>query len=160
MNAYDYTFKSINEVDDINLSDFKGKIIMVVNTASLCGFTYQYDGLQALYDKYSDDGLIVIGVPSNDFGNQESGDNKEIREFCDSSFGITFPLTQKYVVKGKDAHPFFQWIKKEYGFTPRWNFYKVLLDPDGNLVETYNSITKPTSPKITAKIEQFLQKDS
>ena len=159
MNAYDYTFKSINEVDDINLSDFKGKIIMVVNTASLCGFTYQYDGLQALHNKYSDDGLVVIGVPSNDFGNQESGDNEEIKEFCDSSFGITFPLTQKYVVKGENAHPFFQWTKKELGFisgVPRWNFHKIIIDKNGNALAGFTALTKPSSKKFINEIEKAL----
>jgi len=157
MNAYDYTFKSINETDDINLSDFKGKIIMVVNTASLCGFTYQYDGLQALYDKYSNDGL----VPSNDFGNQESGDNKEIKEFCDSSFGITFPLTQKYVVKGKDAHPFFQWTKKELGLisgVPRWNFHKIIIDRSGNAIAGYTALTKPDSNSFQRKLSNIISR--
>ena len=159
MNAYDYTFKSINEVDDINLSDFKGKIIMVVNTASLCGFTYQYDGLQALHDKYSEDGLVLIGVPSNDFGNQESGDNKEIKEFCDSSFGITFPLTQKYVVKGEDAHPFFQWTKKELGFisgVPRWNFHKIIIDRSGNPIAGYTALTKPGSNSFQKRLSNII----
>ena len=94
-NAHDYSFVSINEEDKINLSDFKGKTVVIVNTASLCGFTYQYKGLQALYEKYMDKGLVVIGVPSNDFGNQESGDNDQIKEFCESTFNISFPLTEK-----------------------------------------------------------------
>ena len=115
-NAYSYSFKDINEQDMINLSDYKGKTLVVVNTASLCGFTYQYDGLQKLYDDYKDQGLVVLGVPSNDFGNQESGTNSEVKEFCESTFSITFPLTEKNVVKGKDAHPFFKWSKKELGF--------------------------------------------
>ena len=115
-NAYSYSFKDINEEDVINLSDYKGKTLVVVNTASLCGFTYQYDGLQKLYDDYKDQGLVVLGVPSNDFGNQESGTNSEVKEFCESTFSITFPLTEKNVVKGKDAHPFFKWSKKELGF--------------------------------------------
>ena len=118
-NAYSYSFKDINEEDVINLSDYKGKTLVVVNTASLCGFTYQYDGLQKLYDDYKDQGLVVLGVPSNDFGNQESGTNSEVKEFCESTFSITFPLTEKNVVKGKDAHPFFKWSKKELGFYRR-----------------------------------------
>ena len=111
-NAYNYSFKNINEEDTINLSDYKGKTLVVVNTASLCGFTYQYDGLQKLYDDYKDQGLVVLGVPSNDFGNQESGTNSEVKEFCESTFSITFPLTEKNIVKGKDAHQFFKWSKK------------------------------------------------
>ena len=99
-NAYDYNFTSINEEDVINLSDYKGKTIVVVNTASLCGFTYQYEGLQSLYSKYKNDGLVVIGVPSNQFLYEEPGDSKEILEFCESTFGITFPLTIKSKVKG------------------------------------------------------------
>ena len=129
-NAYSYSFKDINEEDVINLSDYKGKTLVVVNTASLCGFTYQYDGLQKLYDDYKDQGLVVLGVPSNDFGNQESGTNSEVKEFCESTFSITFPLTEKNVVKGKDAHPFFKWSKKELGFiggVPRWNFHKIII---------------------------------
>lgn len=143
-NAYSYSFKDINEEDVINLSDYKGKTLVVVNTASLCGFTYQYDGLQKLYDDYKDQGLVVLGVPSNDFGNQESGTNSEVKEFCESTFSITFPLTEKNVVKGKDAHPFFKWSKKELGFiggVPRWNFHKIIIGKDGNAVAGYTALT-------------------
>ena len=150
-NAYSYSFKDINEEDVINLSDYKGKTLVVVNTASLCGFTYQYDGLQKLYDDYKDQGLVVLGVPSNDFGNQESGTNSEVKEFCESTFSITFPLTEKNVVKGKDAHPFFKWSKKELGFiggVPRWNFHKIIIGKDGKVANTFASFTKPTSKKF------------
>ena len=158
--AYDYSFTSINEVDKINLSEFKGKTILVVNTASLCGFTYQYDDLQKLYETYSNDGLVVLGVPSNDFGNQESGSNKEVKEFCDSTFSITFPLTEKYVVKGRDAHPFFQWTKKELGFisgVPRWNFHKIIIDKNGNALEGFTALTKPSSKKFVKALEKALK---
>ena len=158
--AYDYSFTSINEVDKINLSEFKGKTILVVNTASLCGFTYQYDDLQKLYETYSNDGLVVLGVPSNDFGNQESGSNKEVKEFCDSTFSITFPLTEKYVVKGRDAHPFFQWTKKELGFisgVPRWNFHKIIIDKNGNALEGFTALTKPSSKKFVRALEKALK---
>ena len=159
-NAYSYSFKDINEEDVINLSDYKGKTLVVVNTASLCGFTYQYDGLQKLYDDYKDQGLVVLGVPSNDFGNQESGTNSEVKEFCESTFSITFPLTEKNVVKGKDAHPFFKWSKKELGFiggVPRWNFHKIILGKDGNAIAGYTALTRPSSKKFISEIEKALQ---
>ena len=159
-NAYSYSFKDINEEDVINLSDYKGKTLVVVNTASLCGFTYQYDGLQKLYDDYKDQGLVVLGVPSNDFGNQESGTNSEVKEFCESTFSITFPLTEKNVVKGKDAHPFFKWSKKELGFiggVPRWNFHKIIIDKDGNAIAGYTALTRPSSKKFISEIEKALQ---
>ncbi len=159
-NAYSYSFKDINEEDMINLSDYKGKTLVVVNTASLCGFTYQYDGLQKLYDDYKDQGLVVLGVPSNDFGNQESGTNSEVKEFCESTFSITFPLTEKNVVKGKDAHPFFKWSKKELGFiggVPRWNFHKIIIGKDGNAIAGYTALTRPSSKKFISEIEKALQ---
>ena len=159
-NAYSYSFKDINEEDLINLSDYKGKTLVVVNTASLCGFTYQYDGLQKLYDDYKDQGLVVLGVPSNDFGNQESGTNSEVKEFCESTFSITFPLTEKNVVKGKDAHPFFKWSKKELGFiggVPRWNFHKIIIGKDGNAIAGYTALTRPSSKKFISEIEKALR---
>ena len=159
-NAYSYSFKDINEEDMINLSDYKGKTLVVVNTASLCGFTYQYDGLQKLYDDYKDQGLVVLGVPSNDFGNQESGTNSEVKEFCESTFSITFPLTEKNVVKGKDAHPFFKWSKKELGFiggVPRWNFHKIIIGKDGNAIAGFTALTRPSSKKFISEIEKALQ---
>ena len=159
-NAYNYSFKDINEEDVINLSDYKGKTLVVVNTASLCGFTYQYDGLQKLYDDYKDQGLVVLGVPSNDFGNQESGTNSEVKEFCESTFSITFPLTEKNVVKGKDAHPFFKWSKKELGFiggVPRWNFHKIIIGKDGKAIAGYTALTRPSSKKFISEIEKALQ---
>ena len=159
-NAYSYSFKDINEEDMINLSDYKGKTLVVVNTASLCGFTYQYDGLQKLYDDYKDQGLVVLGVPSNDFGNQESGTNSEVKEFCESTFSITFPLTEKNIVKGKDAHPFFKWSKKELGFiggVPKWNFHKIIIGKDGNAIAGYTALTRPSSKKFISEIEKALQ---
>ena len=159
-NAYSYSFKDINEEDVINLSDYKGKTLVVVNTASLCGFTYQYDGLQKLYDDYKDQGLVVLGVPSNDFGNQESGTNSEVKEFCESTFSITFTLTEKNVVKGKDAHPFFKWSKKELGFiggVPRWNFHKIIIGKDGKAIAGYTALTRPSSKKFISEIEKALQ---
>ena len=158
-NAYDYKFTSINEEDIINLSNYKGKTIVIVNTASLCGFTYQYEGLQSLYDKYKDKGLVVIGVPSNQFLQEEPGDSKEIKEFCESTFGITFPMTVKNKVKGPDAHPFYKWARNELGFiagVPRWNFHKIIIDKNGNAVAGFTPLTKPSSKKFIRKIEDLL----
>ena len=158
-NAYDYNFTSINEEDVINLSDYKGKTIVVVNTASLCGFTYQYEGLQSLYSEYKDDGLIVIGVPSNQFLQEEPGDSKQIKEFCESTFGITFPMTVKNNVRGPNAHPFYKWAKDELGFiagVPRWNFHKIIIDKNGNAAAGFTPLTKPSSKKFIKKIEDLL----
>ena len=112
--AYDFSFKSVDGDESIDLSDFRGKTMVVVNTASHCGFTPQYKGLQTLHDSHED--LVVVGVPSNDFGGQEPADNKRIREFCDKKYGISFPLTEKSQVKGSNAHPFFKWARQELGF--------------------------------------------
>jgi glutathione peroxidase len=142
----------------LNLQEFRGSPILIVNTASRCGFTNQYEGLQNLHEKYSDQGLVVISVPSNDF-NQELRTDAAVQDFCEINYNISLPMTTITSVKGGKAHPFFQWMRKEYGFIPRWNFYKILLDTEGNLVETYTSITKPTSSKITSKIEKLLQRD-
>ena len=142
----------------LNLQEFRGSPILIVNTASRCGFTNQYEGLQKLHDKYSEQGLVVISVPSNDF-NQELRTDAAVQDFCEINYNISLPMTTITSVKGGKAHPFFKWMRKEYGFIPRWNFYKILLDTEGNLVETYTSITKPTSSKITSKIEKLLQRD-
>ena len=147
--VYDHSFKSIDGDDMIDLSDFKGKTMVVVNTASHCGFTHQYKGLQTLHNSHED--LVVIGVPSNDFGNQEPADNEEIRNFCNKKFKISFPLAEKSVVKGKDAHPFFKWARQELGFVsgvPRWNFHKIIIDKNGNAVTGYTSLTKPNSKRF------------
>jgi glutathione peroxidase len=123
--AHTFTFKSINREDIINLSDFSGRAVLVVNTASRCGFTSQYNGLQSLWTKYKDRGLVVLGVPSNDFGGQEPGTEKEIQSFCTVNFDIDFPMTEKQVVSGKSAHPFYIWAAQELGTLskPRWNFF-------------------------------------
>ena len=156
--VYDHSFKSIDGDDMIDLSDFKGKTMVVVNTASHCGFTHQYKGLQTLHNLHED--LVVIGVPSNDFGNQEPADNEEIRNFCNKKFKISFPLAEKSVVKGKDAHPFFKWARQELGFVsgvPRWNFHKIIIDKNGNAVTGYTSLTKPNSKRFRNKIENLLK---
>ena len=153
----DFSFKSV-EGNTINLADYKDKVILVVNVASRCGFTNQYEGLQTLWSEYKDKGLVVIGVPSNNF-RQEPGTNKEIKNFCESTFGIDFLITEKISVKGDDAHSFFTWAKKNYGSSavPKWNFHKIIIGKDGKVAETFSSITKPSSKKFIAVIEKEIK---
>jgi glutathione peroxidase len=132
-----------------------GQPVLVVNTASECGFTYQYDGLQALYDTYKDRGLVVLAVPSDDF-NQELGSAAEVKEFCEISFGLQLPMADITSVKGTGAHPFYQAVRAETGFVPKWNFNKVLIGPDGAVVATWGSNVKPQSGQITRAIEALL----
>jgi len=141
----------------IDLSTYKNKVILIVNTASYCGFTKQYDDLQELWDKYKSKGLIVLGVPSNSF-NQEKDDNKEIKEFCEVNFNIDFPMTALNEVKGDDAHEIFKWAKDNHGKSavPKWNFHKILINKEGKVEDTYASFTKPLSKKIINKIESLL----
>tara|TARA_B100000959_G_C14787971_1_gene544312 strand:- start:9 stop:560 length:552 start_codon:yes stop_codon:yes gene_type:complete len=154
-----FDFK-INSIDgkEINLSIYKGKTLLVVNVASKCGFTKQYDDLQNLYDLYSEKGLIVLGVPSNQFGGQEPDSETEIKNFCKTNFNITFPMTSKYDVKGDSAHPIYLWAKKNYGKStvPKWNFHKILINKEGKVEDTFGSFTKPMSKKIIKKIEKVL----
>jgi glutathione peroxidase len=155
--AHDISFTSIDG-DPLPLSSFAGSAVLVVNTASLCGFTYQYDGLQAVYDRYRDRGLVVLGVPSNDFGEQEPGSAAEIKSFCEVNFNIDFPLTEKQSVKGPNAHPFFRYVADILGekSLPRWNFHKYLIDPEGRLVGAWPSKAEPAGAEITGAIEQVL----
>ena len=154
-----FDFK-INSIDgaSLDLSSFKGKTILIVNVASKCGFTNQYDDLQNLYDIYNKRGLVVLGIPSNQFGCQEPASESEIKDFCKTNFNITFPMTSKYDVKGDKAHPVYSWAKETYGRSaiPKWNFHKILIDKNGNVVDTFASFTNPTSDKIKKKIEQIL----
>ena len=151
------------EINDINektfaLEQFKNKTILLVNVASNCGFTKQYSELQELYDEYNDKGLVVLGVPSNQFGGQEPGSNNEIKDFCETNFNITFPMTAKVDVKGENAHPIYLWAKENYGNSavPKWNFHKILINKYGKIEETYSSFTKPMSKKLINKIEEIL----
>ncbi len=157
--VYGLSFKTIDG-QPLPLSQFKGKVLLVVNTASKCGFTKQYAGLQKLYTDYKDKGLVILGVPSNDFGGQEPGSNGEIKKFCEVNFNITFPMAQKEVVTGKEAHPFFAKVRAEQGLlaAPHWNFYKYLVSRDGHLVEWYSSKTTPDADKLTKAIEAELAK--
>lgn len=140
----------------LNLADWAGQPVLVVNTASRCGFTYQYEGLQALYDTYRDRGLVVLAVPSDDF-NQELASGEQVKEFCELNFGLDLPMSDLEHVKGAQAHPFYKAVAKETGFVPRWNFNKVLIGPDGAVVGSWGSSTKPQSGEITSKIEQLLR---
>ena len=142
----------------IDFSKYKDKTILLVNVASKCGFTKQYSGLQTLYEKYKDKGLVIIGIPSNQFGGQEPGSNKEIKDFCEINFNITFPITDKIDVKGKNAHPIYLWAKENYGNStvPKWNFHKILINKNGKIQKTYNSFIKPMSKKIIKEIELIL----
>ena len=154
---YDFKINSITG-DQIDLKDFKGKPVLIVNTASYCGFTKQYNDMQELWEKYRDRGLIVLGVPSNSF-NQEKSDNSAVKEFCEVNFNINFPLTEITDVKGDNAHEIFKCAKKNYGKSavPKWNFYKILINKEGKIEETYSSLTNPTSNKIVSKIEKLLK---
>ena len=153
---YDLEIESING-EIIKLKDYQNKVILIVNTASYCGFTKQYEDLQDLWDKYKSRGLIVLGVPSNSF-NQEKKNNSEVKEFCEVNFDINFPLTTITEVKGSDAHEIFKWAENNFGKSaiPKWNFHKILINKQGNVEETYASFTKPTSNKIINKIEEIL----
>ena len=156
MSVYDFKFTKIDG-GNLPLSEFKGKTLLIVNTASRCGFTKQYEGLQDLYAAYKDKGLVVLGVPANDFLGQEPGSNEEIKTFCETTFGITFPMTEKVHVKGGDAHPFYLWAsKQENGGTPGWNFHKFLISPDGKLVASFDSKTAPDDAVFKKTIEENL----
>ena len=153
---YDFSIESIDG-ETINLSEYKNKVVLLVNTASYCGFTKQYDDMQELWEKYRDRGLIVLGVPSNSF-NQEKTKNNEVKEFCEVNFNINFPLTEITDVKGDNSHEIYKWAKENYGKSavPKWNFYKILINKEGKIEDTYASLTNPTSKKIIKKVESLL----
>ena len=155
--AHDFAFAGIDGMS-LPLSDYRGKAVMVVNTASRCGFTGQYRELQTVWERYRDRGLVVLGVPSNDFANQEPGTDADIRSFCTTNFAVDFPLTAKVHVRGTEAHPFYRWTARQRGVLarPRWNFHKYLIGPDGRLVDWFSTITPPTSSRVTRAIEAVL----
>ena len=155
-NAYSYEFTSI-EGNLIKLSDYKDKVIIVVNVASRCGYTTQYKDLQKLWLKYKNKDLVIIGVPTNNF-RQEPGSNKEIKDFCEVNFGITFPMTQKISVIGNNSHPFYKWAKKDFGIgaIPKWNFHKIIIGRNGRVADTFSSITNPSSKKFLKIIENLI----
>ena len=154
---YDFEIKSING-EIINLKKYKNKVVLLVNLASYCGFTNQYTGLQNLWDKYKNNNFVVLGVPSNSF-NQEKDSEKEIKEFCEVNFNITFPMTSIYHVKGDNAHELYKWAKENHGKSaiPKWNFYKILINKTGKVEETYSSFTKPNSSKLLNKIDKLIE---
>ena len=156
-NAYDFRFVDISG-KEYPLSNNKGKVTMVVNVASNCGFTKQYNDLQWIWDKYKNKDFILIGVPSNDFGDQEPGTNSEIKNFCETNFKVNFPLMEKVKVKGDNAHPFYLWAKNSFGSSaePKWNFHKILIDKHGKVFDTFISLTNPRSEKIIKKIEELI----
>lgn len=153
---YDLSAKDING-NDVSFSEFKGKKVLVVNTASKCGFTKQYEGLQELYEKYGGDDFIIVGFPANNFANQEPGSDEEIAQFCSLNYGVTFPMMSKIKVKGKDIHPVYKWLtsKKENGEMDskvKWNFQKYMIDEDGKLDAYFSPKTKPSSDEVIAWI--------
>ena len=155
--AYRFEFTSIDG-DKLLFEGWRGRPVLVVNTASYCGYTPQYSDLEALWQRYRGRGLVVLGVPSNDFGAQEPGSAAEIKRFCAAGYAVDFPLTEKLRVIGSEAHPFYKWIAAELGEAgaPRWNFHKYLVGPDGQLAGTWPSQVSPTDRRITAEIERLL----
>ncbi len=157
-NAHHFTFSILGE-GDVPLSRYKGQPVLVVNTASECGFTPQYRDLETLHQTFKDRGLVVLAVPSNDFGGQEPGSNEQIQSFTDEQFDITFPLAAKTSVKGDNAHPFYEWSNDQAGIigSPKWNFHKYLIGPDGEFIDWYASTTSPMDDKIIQAIEKTLR---
>ena len=155
--AYEFSFKSIDG-GKINLQNYKGNVLVLVNVASRCGFTNQYEDLQNLWSNYKDKNLVVIGIPTNNF-KQEPGSNKDIKDFCETNFNIDFPMTEKMDVIGGNAHPFFKWAKENYGRSaiPKWNFHKIIIGKDGKVAKTFASITKPSSKKFIDLIEKEIK---
>ena len=154
---FDLKIKSLDG-NEIQFSEFKNKAVLVVNVASNCGFTKQYSDLQKLWDKYRNNGLVVLGVPSNQFGGQEPGTNEDIKKFCEVNFNVNFPMTDKIEVKGENAHSIYSWAKENFGKSavPKWNFHKILINKEGKIENTYSSLTNPTSKKITSEIKKIL----
>jgi glutathione peroxidase len=155
--AYDFSFEGI-EGKTINLKDYKERVIVIVNVASRCGFTNQYEGLQNLWSNYKSQNLVVIGIPTNNF-NQEPGTNKEIKDFCETTFGVDFIMTKKINVKGTNAHSFYKWAEVNYGNSavPKWNFHKIIINKEGKIANTFSSLTKPSSKKFISFIEKEIK---
>ena len=153
--AWDFSFPRIDG-GDLNLADFKGRVMLVANTASFCGYTGQYEGLEKLHRAHADRGITVIGVPSQDF-NQESPDNATVQAFCSSRFGVTFPLSGLAHVRGPQAAPFYAWVRAQTGWEPRWNFNKVLIGRDGGIAATFASGDEPQGATVAAAITAALQ---
>lgn len=156
-NAHGFSFSTIDGAP-LPLDRFRGKPVLLVNTASFCGYTPQYADLETLHQRYAGRGLIVLGVPSNDFGAQEPGTATEIKQFCSTNYRVTFPMTAKERVLGPEAHPLYRWIEAELGEAgvPRWNFHKYLIAPDGSLAGAWPSAVKPLAPEIVEEVERLL----
>jgi glutathione peroxidase len=150
-----HTFPRLQDEKPQALCQYAGKVLLVVNTASFCGFTPQYEGLEALHAKYRDRGLVVLGFPSNDFA-QEKGSNKEIADFCENTFGVKFPMFGKSAVRGSDANPLFRQLAAQTGNAPTWNFHKYLIGRDGKVIAHYGSRTRPDDPTLLRTLEQQL----
>lgn len=157
-NAWNFSFHTLAGHNPLPLESFRGKVLLIVNTASKCGFTPQYAGLEKLYETYKDQGLVIIGVPSNDFASQEPGSAQDIENFCQINFGVTFPMTSKEVVSGKNAHPFYLWARQQAGFgsAPKWNFHKYLINRKGELITYFYSTTAPDAPRLVKAIQKAL----
>jgi len=155
-NFHDFSIESISG-ENISLSEYKNKVVLLVNTASQCGFTPQYAGLQKIYDKYKDDGFVVLGVPSNDF-NQELSSDDDVKKFCEIRYGVNFPLTSIQKIKGESAHPLYKWISGNTSVIgqPRWNFHKFLIGKEGQIINWFSSMTSPTSEGLLKQVEQAL----
>ena len=153
---HDFSVESITG-KEIKLSEYKNKVVLLVNTASQCGFTPQYSGLQKIYDRYKEDGFIVLGVPSDDF-NQELSTNSDVKKFCEIRYGVNFPMTSIQKIKGNDAHPIYKWIADNVSVIgqPRWNFHKFLIGKDGEIVNWYSSMTSPTSESFVKDVEDAI----
>ena len=160
--AYDYSFFTLIGHNPLPLAAYRGKVLLIVNVASKCGFTPQYASLEKLYEKYKDRGLVILGVPSNDFGSQEPGTDQEIAHFCQINYGVSFPMTAKEVVSGKNAHPFYIWAKQKLGFgtAPKWNFHKYLINRNGELLDYFYSTTSPDAARFINAVEKALDKRS
>jgi glutathione peroxidase len=155
--ALDFEKRRLAGDETVRLCDaYAGKVLLVVNTASKCGFTGQYEGLESLYDRYRDQGLVVLGFPSNDFGNQEPGSEEQIADFCRLTYSVQFPMFEKLSVKKGKADPFYQYLAQQTGVYPKWNFYKYLIDRNGKVVDVFSSMTSPSSKKLVQRIERLL----
>ena len=156
--AYDFNFNDLDG-NPLSLAEYKNKVIVVVNVASQCGFTNQYEDMQNIWEKYQSKGVVILGVPSNDFGKQEPGSNNDIKNFCEAKFGISFPMTEKVSVKGSNAHPFYIWARENHGKSaiPKWNFHKIIIDKNGKVAETFSSITNPSSKKFIKTLEKLIK---
>ena len=157
-NAYNFSFKTLVHHQPLPLANYKGKVILIVNTASKCGFTGQYASLEELYQRYQQQGLVVLGIPANDFGGQEPGTEEDVQQFCQINYGVSFPMAAKEVVSGKKAHPFYLWAKNKLGFGtgPKWNFHKYLINRKGELIDYFFTTSSPSSKRLINAVEKAL----